>query len=82
MSDTYFVTVGNKGRIVLPADLRKQRRWVEGTVLLLLETEGGVELITRDELEKQVLSQSDGTTDVVGELIAERRAEAAREDAE
>ena len=82
MSDTYSVTVGNKGRIVLPADLRQQRGWSEGTVLLLLETEGGVELITRDELERQVLSQSDGTTDVVGELLAERRAEAAREDAE
>jgi AbrB family looped-hinge helix DNA binding protein len=82
MSDTYFVTVGNKGRIVLPADLRQKRGWSEGTILLLLETEGGVELLTRDELERQVLSQVDGTTDVVGELLAERRAEAARENAE
>jgi AbrB family looped-hinge helix DNA binding protein len=82
MSDTYFVTVGNKGRIVLPADLRQERGWSEGTILLLLETEGGVELLTRDELERQVLSQVDGTTDVVGELLAERRAEAARENAE
>ena len=82
MSDTYSVTVGNKGRIVLPADLRQERGWFEGTVLLLLETEGGVELLTRDELERQVLAQADGTTDVVGELIAERRAEAAREAAE
>jgi hypothetical protein len=62
--------------------LRQQRDWSEGTVLLLGEMEGGVELITRDVLEKQVLSQSDGATDVVGELLAERRAEAARDNAE
>jgi AbrB family looped-hinge helix DNA binding protein len=82
MSDTYFVTVGNKGRIVLPADLRQERGWSEGTILLLLETEGGVELLTRDELEKRVLGSAAGITGVVDELLAERRAEAARENAE
>ena len=81
MSDTYFVTVGNKGRIVLPADLRQERGWSEGTILLLLETEGGVELLSRDELEKRVLASATGITGVVDELLAERRAEAARENA-
>jgi AbrB family looped-hinge helix DNA binding protein len=82
MSDTYSVTVGNKGRIVLPADLRQERGWSEGTVLLLLETETGVELLTRDALEKRVHAAAAGITGVVAELLAERRAEAAREDAE
>jgi AbrB family looped-hinge helix DNA binding protein len=82
MSDTYSVVVGDKGRIVLPTDLRQSRGWAAGSVLLLLETDGGVELITRDELERRVHDAASGTRGVVDELLAERRAEAAREDAE
>jgi len=75
MSDTYSMTVGNKGRVVLPADLRAARGWTEGSVLLLLETEDGVLLVTRDDLERQVQSELAGS-DLVNELLAERRAEA------
>ena len=82
MSDTYSVVVGDKGRIVLPAELRQSRGWSGGSVLLLLETESGVELITRDALEQRVHDAAAGTNGVVAELLAERRAEAAKEDAE
>jgi AbrB family looped-hinge helix DNA binding protein len=81
MGDTHSVTVGNKGRIVLPAELRQARGWVEGTVLLLLETEDGVALVTRDELERQVQAELAGAG-LVAQLLAERRAEAARDAAE
>jgi AbrB family looped-hinge helix DNA binding protein len=81
MSDTYSVTVGNKGRVVLPSDLRQARGWIEGTVLVLLETDDGVTLISRDELERQVQAEFAGA-DLVTELLAERRAEAEREAAE
>jgi AbrB family looped-hinge helix DNA binding protein len=82
MSDTHSVVVGNKGRIVLPAALRESRGWTANTVLLVLETEAGVELITRDELLKRVRKSLENSGDLVGELLAERRAEAARENAE
>jgi AbrB family looped-hinge helix DNA binding protein len=82
MSDTNTVVVGDKGRIVLPAAIRQSRGWTTDTVLLVLETESGVELLTRDELLKRVRKSLDNSGDLVGELIAERRAEAARENAE
>jgi AbrB family looped-hinge helix DNA binding protein len=71
--------VGNKGRVVLPAELRQRRNWSEGTVLLALETETGVVLTTRDELEKLVRAQLAGG-DLVTELLEKRRAESLRED--
>jgi AbrB family looped-hinge helix DNA binding protein len=78
MSDTHTVTVGNKGRIVLPADLRESRGWPEGSVLLLLETDEGVLLLTRDELERQVHADFAGL-DLVTELLEQRRTEAAKD---
>jgi AbrB family looped-hinge helix DNA binding protein len=79
MSGTLAMTVGNKGRVVLPADLRQRRNWSEGTVLLAVETETGVVLTTRDELEKLVRAQLAGG-DPVAELLEERRADSLRED--
>jgi UDP-N-acetyl-D-mannosaminuronic acid transferase (WecB/TagA/CpsF family) len=49
--------------------------------LVLLETDDGVTLISRDELERQVQAEFAGA-DLVTELLAERRAEAEREAAE
>jgi bifunctional DNA-binding transcriptional regulator/antitoxin component of YhaV-PrlF toxin-antitoxin module len=67
--------------VVLPVELRQHREWPEGTVLLALETEHGVVLTTRPELEKLVRAQLAGT-DLVGELIEERRAASLAEDRE
>jgi len=74
--------VGNKGRIVLPASLRQSRGWTADTVLIVLETESGAELISRDDLLKRVRKSLENSGDLVGELLAERRAEAARDNAE
>ena len=77
------MTVGNKGRVVLPADIRQGRNWTEGTVLIALETDEGVLLLTRDELLQRVQAEfAEKGKGMLEEFFADRRAEAAREDAE
>jgi bifunctional DNA-binding transcriptional regulator/antitoxin component of YhaV-PrlF toxin-antitoxin module len=64
---------------VLPAELRQRRNWPEGTTLVAVDTERGVILTSRDELEKIVREQLAGS-DVVTTLLDERRAASLRED--
>ena len=73
--------VGDRGRVVLPAGLRQRRNWPEGTTLIAVETERGVILTRRDELESLVRDQLAGV-DVVSELLEERRVIARHEDGE
>lgn len=79
MSGTEPVRVGNKGRIVLPAAIRERRNWAEGTTLVAIETARGVILAARGELEQLVREQLAGT-DLVADLLAERRSASRRED--
>jgi AbrB family looped-hinge helix DNA binding protein len=79
MSGTYRVTMGDRGRLVIPADLRERAGLAEGTALILLETPGGLVLLTRSQLQELVRADLNGL-ELVGELLAERRAEAAAED--
>jgi AbrB family looped-hinge helix DNA binding protein len=72
--------MGDRGRLVIPADLRKRAGLAEGTALVLLETATGLVLLTRPQLQKLVRADLVGL-DLVGELLAERRAAAAVEDA-
>ncbi len=71
--------VGDRGRVVLPAGIRERRNWSEGTTLIAIETDRGVILTARDELERIVREQLAGT-DVVAALLEERRAASLRED--
>jgi AbrB family looped-hinge helix DNA binding protein len=72
--------MGDRGRLVIPADLRERAGLAEGTALVLLETATGLVLLTRPQLQKLVRADLSGL-DLVGELLAERRAESAVEDA-
>jgi bifunctional DNA-binding transcriptional regulator/antitoxin component of YhaV-PrlF toxin-antitoxin module len=74
------MTVGDRGRVVLPVELRQHREWGEGTTLLAIETERGVILATRIELEALVRAQLAGPS-MVDDLLADRRAASRREDA-
>ena len=78
MSGTYTVVVGNKGRLVVPADVRDRAGIVEGTPLVLLETPDGLILMTRAQLRRRV-SDELADADLVGELIRDRRAAAAED---
>jgi len=79
MSGTYQVVMGDRGRLVIPADLRERTGLSEGTPLILLETPTGLVLLTRPQLQEVVRADLAGL-DLVGELLGERRAEAAADD--
>lgn len=79
MGGTQVVVMGDRGRLVVPADVRERQHWPKGTELIAVETSNGVLLTRREELERIVASQLAGR-DVVAELIEERRAAARDED--
>lgn len=79
MSDTLAVNVGEKGRVVVPSSIRARHGWETGSTLVAIDTELGVLLADRSALEALVRSRLAGR-DLVGELIADRRREAAHDD--
>jgi len=81
MNPTRLVIVGNRGRIVVPADVRERAGLVEGTELVLLERANGLVLLTREQLRARVRDEL-ASVDLVGELLDDRRRAAAMEDVE
>jgi AbrB family looped-hinge helix DNA binding protein len=80
MDGTHRVTMGDRGRLVIPAALRERAGLAEGVVLTMIETPRGLVLLTRAQLRELVRADLAGL-DLVGELLEERRAAAAEEDA-
>jgi AbrB family looped-hinge helix DNA binding protein len=80
MGGTPTVVVGDRGRLVIPADVRERAGLVEGTPLILLETPNGLVLLTRQQLRDRVRAELEGL-DLVDQLLADRRRAAANEDA-
>ena len=80
MSGTHAITMGDRGRLVVPNEVRRRAGLEPGTPLVLLETEGGIVLLTRDQLRDRVRSELAGL-DLVDQLLADRRRAAADEDA-
>ncbi len=74
------MVVGNRGRVVVPAEVRERAGLSEGTRLVLIETPNGLILLTREQLKARVRAELAGL-DLVKELLAERRAQADAEDA-
>jgi AbrB family looped-hinge helix DNA binding protein len=79
MNGTYPLVMGDRGRVVVPSALRARRNWSEGTALVAIETDRGVVVTSRSELEGFVRDQLAGS-DLVAQLIEERRAASRRED--
>lgn len=80
MDTTYVAPMGDRGRLVIPAELRSRQHWEQGVPLLMIETNGGVVLVTREQAKALIRGQLAGS-DLVGALLAERRAAARAEDA-
>ena len=80
MSGTHGIVVGDRGRIVVPAEVRERAGLSEGTPLVLLETPDGLVLLTREQLRARVRADLAGV-DLVEELLADRRRAANQEDA-
>jgi AbrB family looped-hinge helix DNA binding protein len=72
--------VGDRGRIVVPAEVRERAGLSEGTPLVLIEAPDGLILLTRGQVKARVRADLSGL-DLVNELLAERRAQADAEDA-
>ena len=79
MSGTYTVAMGDRGRLVVPAELRERLNLTPGTPLVLFETSAGVVLTTREQL-KSLVRERLADRDLVMELLADRRREAAADD--
>jgi AbrB family looped-hinge helix DNA binding protein len=71
--------MGDRGRLVIPAEVRTEHHLDEGTPLVLLDTGAGLVLLTRAQLRERVRADLAGL-DLVSELLADRRREAADDD--
>ena len=71
--------MGDRGRLVVPAELRERVGLEEGDTLTLLETGHGLVMLTRSQLQQLVRADLGGF-DLVAELLADRRADSAVED--
>ena len=80
MNGTYSVTMGDRGRLVIPAELRSKTGLTEGTPVVLIDTPGGVVLVSREQLKSLVRADLAGL-DLLSELLADRRRQADTEDA-
>ncbi len=78
MSGTYAVTMGDRGRLVVPSELRDRAGLTAGSPLVLVQMDGGVLMLTREQAKVTVRADLAGL-DLVGELLAERRQAAAQE---
>jgi AbrB family looped-hinge helix DNA binding protein len=80
MSDTEMLTVGPKGRVVIPVDIRRRLGLAEGSQLVALVEGDGVLLIPREAVKRRLRGMfTDVRTSMAGELIRDRRAAAAKE---
>lgn len=71
--------MGDRGRIVVPASVRERTGLVAGTPMVLVESPGGLALLTREQLLNRVRRDLEDL-DLVSEMLADRRRAAAIED--
>jgi AbrB family looped-hinge helix DNA binding protein len=80
MSDTFTVTVGPKGRVVIPAPLRRQIGVASGDELVAVADGDGILLLPRAAVRARLRQMfADVGASMTDELLRERRAEAISE---
>jgi bifunctional DNA-binding transcriptional regulator/antitoxin component of YhaV-PrlF toxin-antitoxin module len=72
--------MGDRGRLVIPVELRERAGLAEGRPIVLVDTPAGVLLLTREQLRDLVRADLSGH-DLVASLLEDRRAAAGVEDA-
>ena len=83
MSDTSVVSVGPKGRVVIPAEIRRELGIQEGSELVAMVEGAAVVLVPRSAVKARLRSIfADVTVSLRDELVADRRAAAVREAAD
>ena len=73
--------MGDRGRIVMPAAVRRRAGLSHGTPMVLVESPDGLVLLTRRQLRDRVRRELAGS-EMVESLLTERRTASAAEDAE
>lgn len=80
---SYRVRLGDRGRLVVPVEVRKKLGLEQGELLLLrIDEDGSMHLVRSSDVVAQVrgiFSDLDPEHSLVDELITERRLEAERE---
>ena len=80
MSDTNVLSVGPKGRVVIPVEIRRRLGLEEGSQLVALLEGDGVLLLPRDAVKRRLRLMFAGVqTSLAEDLIRDRRAAAAEE---
>ncbi|MCB0972397.1 MAG: AbrB/MazE/SpoVT family DNA-binding domain-containing protein [Acidimicrobiales bacterium] len=79
MSGTHALSMGDRGRLVIPVEVREKVGLDPGTPVILVEADDGLVLLTREQALARMREDLAGS-DLVGELIAERRRAATIED--
>jgi len=75
-----MMTMGERGRVVIPQAIREAQDLKPGDRLMIFEDEHGMTVMTRDQLEAKVWADFRQYPDsLADELIAERRAEALKD---
>lgn len=75
--------MGDRGRLVLPAQLRREAGLRQGDELLVVHEDGVVRLVSRRRLAgagRGMFAAAAEGRDLISELLGERREEALRED--
>ncbi len=84
-SNFWRVSMGAGGRVVIPAGVRETLGFAEGEPLVLTIDDGTVRIETyarsAERIQAQVRAMIPPTGDLVDRFLADKRAEAAREDA-
>ncbi|MCL2652976.1 MAG: AbrB/MazE/SpoVT family DNA-binding domain-containing protein [Propionibacteriaceae bacterium] len=79
-ADSAILTMGDRGRVVIPLEMREAANLQTGDKLIALRDERGITLTTpRDLLEKAWTNFAEYPTSLADELVADRRAEAKRD---
>lgn len=73
----HHVSLGDRGRFVIPAEVRQRHGWDKGSSLVSIDTEEGF-LVMSAERALELIRESFQGRDPVAELLAERRAEVDR----
>ena len=72
------IALGDRGRLVIPIEVRERHGWETGTPLVSIDTDAGLLVMSAKEGLAWLRSRLQGR-DLVAELLAERAAEVAAE---
>jgi bifunctional DNA-binding transcriptional regulator/antitoxin component of YhaV-PrlF toxin-antitoxin module len=70
----HSLALGDRGRFVIPLEVRTRHGWEQGTELIAVDTDAGVLVMSAEEGLAWLRTRF-ASRDLVAELLAERRAE-------